>query len=77
LYLLADFGQLNVLSEIAGVGDHSQVEQHTIEVDIGGTHCRVLDLVTLIAAQKALNSPKDRQAVMELEAIRERLRDLD
>jgi hypothetical protein len=46
------------------------VEQHTIEADIEGTHCRVLDLVTM-------NSPKDRQAVMELEAIRERLRNLD
>lgn len=77
LYLLTDFGQLDVLSEIAGVGDHSQVEQHTIDVDIEGTHCRVLDLVTLIAAKKAMNSPKDRQAVMELEAIRERLRNLD
>ena len=77
MYLLTDFGQLDVLSEIAGVGDHSQVEQHTIEVDLEGTHCRVLDLVTLIAAKKAMNSPKDRQAVMELEAIRERLRNLD
>jgi hypothetical protein len=76
LYLITDFGQLDVLSEIAGVGDHSQVEQHTIEVDIEGTHCRVLDLVTLIAAKKAMNSPKDRQAVMELEAIRERLHNL-
>jgi hypothetical protein len=35
--------------------------------------CRVLDLETLITAKKAMNSPKDRQVVMELEAIRERL----
>jgi hypothetical protein len=77
LYLLTDFGQLDVLSEIAGVGDHSEVERHTIQVDLGGTRCCVLDLDTLITAKKAMQSPKDRQAVKELEAIRERLRHLE
>jgi hypothetical protein len=73
LYLLTDLGQLDVLSEIAGVGDYSIVEQHTIQVDLEGTPCRVLDLDTLITAKKAMNSPKDRQSAIELEAIRERL----
>jgi hypothetical protein len=77
LYLLTDLGQLDILSEIAGVGDHSQVERHTIQIDLEGTQCRVLDLDTLITAKKAMNSPKDRQAVMELEAIRECLRRLE
>ena len=74
LYLVTDLGQLDVLSEIAGVGGHSGVEQHTIQVDLEGIQCRVLDLDTLITAKSAMNSPKDRQAVMELEAIRSRLR---
>jgi hypothetical protein len=76
LYLLTDLGQLDVLSEISGVGEYSEVEQHTIQVDLEGTPCRVLDLDTLITAKKAMNSPKDRQAAIELEAIRGRLSDL-
>jgi hypothetical protein len=74
LYLVTDLGQLDVLSEITGVGDYSEVERHIIQIDLKGTLCRVLDLDTLITAKKAMNSPKDRQAVIELEAIRERLR---
>jgi hypothetical protein len=74
LYLITDFGQLAVLSEIDGVGGHSEVEQHTIQVALAGIQCRVLDLETLITAKRAMNSPKDRHAVMELEAIRDRLR---
>ena len=74
LCLVTDLGQLDVLSEITGVGDHSEVERHTIVVDLQGIQCRVLDLDTLITAKKAMTSPKDRQAVIELEAIRERLR---
>jgi hypothetical protein len=74
LYLLTDLGQLDVLSEITGVGEYSEVEQHTIQVDLDGAPCRVLDLDTLITAKKAMNSPKDHQVVIELEAIRKRLR---
>jgi predicted nucleotidyltransferase len=74
LYLITDLGRLDVLSEIAGVGEYSEVEQRTVRVDLEGTPCRVLDLDTLIAAKKAMSSPKDRQVVIELEAIRERLR---
>ena len=73
LYLITDLGQLDVLSEIAGIGEYSTVERHTIQVDLEGTPCRVLDLDTLIAAKKAMNSPKDRLMAKELEAIRERL----
>jgi len=76
LHLLTDLGRLDVLSEITGVGEYAKVEQHTIQVDLEGAPCRVLDLDTLITAKKAMGSPKDRQAVIELEAIRERLRGL-
>ncbi len=73
LYLVADLGQIDILSEITGVGDYLEVDRHAIPVDLGGCECRVLDLETLIRAKKALNLPKDRQAILELEAIRERL----
>ncbi len=73
LYLVTDLGQIDILSEITGVGDFLEVDRHAIPVDLGGCECRVLDLETLIRAKKALNLPKDRQAILELEAIRERL----
>ena len=73
LYLTTDWGQINILSEITGVGDYREVARHVITVSIGGASCRVMDLDTLIRAKKALNLPKNRQAILELEAIRERL----
>ncbi len=73
LYLVTDLGQIDILSTIDGVGEYAEVARHTICVDLGGFMCRVLDLDTLIQAKSAVNSPKDRQAVLELKAIRERI----
>jgi len=77
LYLLTDLGQQDVLSEITGVGGYAEAERHSVQVDLEGVPCRVLDLDTLIVAKKAMNSPKDRLAVIVLEAIRERLHGLE
>jgi len=74
LYLVTDLGQIDILSAIAGVGDYAEVSRHTISVDLGGFLCRILDLDTLILAKSAMNSPKDRQAVLELKAIKEKLK---
>jgi hypothetical protein len=73
LYLVTDWGQIDILSEITGVGDYQEVARHGVHVSIGDSNCRVPDLETMIRAKKALNLPKDRQAILELEAIRERL----
>jgi hypothetical protein len=74
LYLLTDWGQLDILSEIMGLGEYDNVARHAITVDLGGIGCNVLDLDALILAKRSLDRPRDRQAVIELEAIRERLR---
>lgn len=75
LSLVTDWGQLDILSEITGIGDYRQVSQHTITVDLGGNRCHVLDLDTLILSKKSLDQPKSRHALIELEAIRECIRD--
>jgi hypothetical protein len=77
IYLHTDLGQLDVLSEIAGIGKFSDLERHIINADLGGISIRVLDLDALIVAKKAMNAPKDRQAVIELLAIQEHLRTLN
>jgi hypothetical protein len=74
LYLETNLGQLDILSEIAGVGDFAAVALHAITLDLGGAICRILDLDTLIQSKKALGRPRDLQAVIELEAIRQRLK---
>jgi hypothetical protein len=76
LYLVTDLGQLDVLSEVAGVGKFPDVEEHSIPIDLAEMPILVLDLDTLILAKGAMNTPKDRQVVIELSAIRERLRDM-
>jgi hypothetical protein len=75
LYLITDLGQLDVISEVSGIGGYTEAAKHTIQIDLEGTGCRVLNLDRCITAKKAMNSPKDRQVAIELEAIREHLRD--
>jgi hypothetical protein len=72
LYLLTDLGQIDILSELTGVGDYSQVSQHTIVANLKGLSSKVLDIETLIHARRAVGRPKDLQAAAELEALRER-----
>jgi hypothetical protein len=74
LYLRTDLGVIDCLCEIAGVGDFDAVvrESVTLQLDIGG--CRVLSLDGLIRAKEAMNRPRDRQAVVELRAIKARLK---
>ena len=74
LYLLTDLGQIDILSEISGVGAYDDVARHSIVVDLGGVTCRVLDIDALILTKKAMGRPKDLQTATELEAIRERVR---
>lgn len=74
LYLVTDLGQLDILSEISGVGAFPEVWRTSLALDIGGLTCRVMGLDALIVAKRALGRPKDIQVAIELEAIRERLR---
>lgn len=72
LYLKCDLGQLDLLGEVAGVGDFDEVKRRSTELDLGGFTCRVLDLDALIAAKRAAGRPKDLIALPELEHIRRR-----
>lgn len=74
LFLATDFGQLDILSEITGVGAYPEVVRHAVQVTLAGVSYRVLDLDALIASKRALGRPRDLQAARELEAIRERIR---
>jgi len=74
LYLTTDWGQLDCLGEIRGVGDYAACLARSEPIDLDGTVIRVLTLDALIDAKRAMGRPRDLHAVLELEAIRERLR---
>jgi hypothetical protein len=71
LYLDTDAGQVDCLGFVQGLGNYVDVEALSEIRDIGGgLKIRVLTVDSLIRARKAMNRPRDRVAVLELEAIR-------
>jgi hypothetical protein len=70
LYLDTTMGQLDCLSVISGLGDFDQVKHSSELVEVGGIRMRVLNLNALIEAKKAMNRPRDREALLQLEAIK-------
>ena len=74
LYLGTDFGPVDLLSNILGVGGFDSVRANSVEVSLFGQRFRVISLDDLIRAKEALTRDKDQQAVVQLRAIREKLK---
>jgi len=72
LYLATDWGQLDCLGEVLGMGGYDAVKKQSVVLNLEIGRCRVLGLEALIRAKKAMDRPRDREAVLQLEAIRER-----
>jgi hypothetical protein len=70
LYLDTDIGQLDCVSFIDGLGDYQKVKQASKPVKVRDTKLRVLSLNALIKAKRAMNRPRDREALLQLEAIK-------
>ena len=70
MYLWCDLGQLDVLGELPEVGSFLEVLSASVEMDIGGTRCRVMNLDSLIALKRAVAREKDLYVARELEVIR-------
>jgi hypothetical protein len=75
LYLGTDLGPLDCLSEVLGLGGFDAIKSHTVEFEFPAGRCRFLDLDALIRAKEAMDRPRDREAVLQLKAIRERKTD--
>lgn len=71
LYLDTDFGRLDCLSSIEGLGDYHCVEQVSETIDVEGLSLRVLTIDALIRSKRALNRPRDAEAIRQLQAIRQ------
>ncbi len=75
LYLVTDAGAIDFLGEVTGIGDYAAARARSIELDLWGIRCAVLDLDALIDAKRALGRDKDKEVLLELEALRSRRTD--
>lgn len=72
LYLQTEWGPVDILGSITGVGDFERVREASIEIELFGRKCRVIAVEDLIKAKQALGRDKDLLAVKELRAIVEK-----
>ena len=69
LYLDTDIGQLDCLSCIDGLGDYNEVKGESELFEVEEIKMRVLSVDALIKTKKSMNRLRDKEAVLQLEAI--------
>lgn len=69
LHLQTDWGAVDFLSSILGVGDFERLKTKAEAFEIAGRKCRLIALEDLIAAKEAMGREKDLLARKELHAI--------
>lgn len=70
LYIDTDIGRLDCLSFIDGIGGYSQAKRESELIEVEEMKVRVLSLNALIKSKKSMNRPRDKEAVLQLEAIK-------
>jgi hypothetical protein len=70
LYLDTDLGQLDCLSFVDGIGDFEKVAKFSQIIEVEKLKFRVLSIDALIEAKKAMNRPRDAEAIIQLEAAK-------
>lgn len=69
--LTTDLGDLDLLGEVAGLGQYPEVEAHASPIAAWGKPCDALTIAGLIRAKRASGRPRDLEALHELEALAE------
>ena len=72
IYVDTDWGSLDCLSSVLGIGDFAAVKKKSEIINPGLGPCRILKIDALIKAKKAMGRDRDRAAVLQLRAIQER-----
>jgi len=70
LYLDTDLGQLDCLSFVDGIGDFEKVAEFSQVIEVEKLKFHVLSIDALIEAKKAMNRPRDAEAIIQLEAAK-------
>ncbi|HOW67886.1 MAG TPA: nucleotidyltransferase [Candidatus Paceibacterota bacterium] len=71
IYLQTDWGQLDCLGDVKGLGDYRRVLTQSQTFDLNGRPCRILTLQALITAKQAMNRPRDIETIRQLTVILE------
>jgi predicted nucleotidyltransferase len=69
LYLETDWGVIDILSSVLGLGDIEQLKLKAEPFEIEGRQCRLISLDDLIKAKEAMGREKDLLAAKELRTI--------
>lgn len=69
IYLDTDWGQLDCISEVLGLGNFDVVKRKSETIKLDGAECRILSIDALITAKKAMARPKDIETIKQLEVI--------
>ncbi|MGD0597367.1 MAG: nucleotidyltransferase [Sedimentisphaerales bacterium] len=73
LYLATDLGTLDCIGFVEGIGDFEQVVKVSRKIKTDGLTLNTLTIDALIGAKEAMRRPRDRQAIIQLKAIREQI----
>ena len=71
--LQTDFGDIDLLGHIDGVGEFSEVSREALSLSTYGVECRVVSLDVLIRSKRAVGRAKDLNILPELEALKEEM----
>jgi predicted nucleotidyltransferase len=69
LYLRTDWGVVDILSSVLGLGDFHRLAERAEIVTIGGKACTLIAIEDLVIAKEAIGRDKDILAAKELRAI--------
>jgi len=69
--MTTDFGIVDLLAEVTGLGSFEEVKATAVAVDAFGRRVLTLDLSSLIRAKRAAGREKDLRALPELESLLE------
>lgn len=69
IYLQTDYGIIDILSNVLGVGDFMRLASQAEMLEVDGRTYRLISLEDLIAAKEAVGREKDLLAAKELRAI--------
>lgn len=69
--LITDFGDIDLLGEVAGGGNYDQLFPYSEQIELVGFPCQCITLEKLIELKRAAGRPKDFEVIAELEALRE------
>jgi hypothetical protein len=72
IYLATDWGQLDCLGNVKGIGGYGECLKLSEPIEMAGFTTMTLTLEGILIAKRAMGRPRDLQAVFELEAARER-----